>query len=211
MYHRRWNIDPDYGRIDGFASIAIVYFAQTDISIVESPQLAPMSMALLLGLMKLLLWWCPFSSPFLYGGSELAKHFRHTLRCSATPQPLQLSLSPPPPAAARCRCCCFCATCRHCYFAFVVRNKSFLRFVASVVSLRCLCLCLVACLDHSWVSRFGIGFGVCPSGSRYTECFSCIWSSFVSCLLKLRYIWRRMLILRLWYIRLKKQIVTVFS
>ena len=57
--------------------------------------------------------------------------------------------------AACCRCCCcFCATCRHCYFAFVVRNKSFsLRFVASVVSLRCLCLCLVACLDHSWVSR----------------------------------------------------------
>ena len=39
-------------------------------------------------------------------------------------------------------------------FAFVVRNKSpYLRFVASVVSLRCLCLCLVACLDHSWVSR----------------------------------------------------------
>ena len=38
-----------------------------------------------------------FSFPFLYGGSELAKHFRHTLRCSATPPPLQLSLSPPPP------------------------------------------------------------------------------------------------------------------
>ena len=93
--------------------------------------------------------------PFLYGGSKLAKHFRHTLRCSATPQPLQLSLSLPPPAAACCRCCCcFCATCRHCYFAFVVRNKSpSLRFVVSVVSLRCLCLCLVACLDHSWVSR----------------------------------------------------------
>ena len=37
-------------------------------------------------------------------GSELAKHFRHALRCSATPQPLQLSLFPPLPAAAR-RCC----------------------------------------------------------------------------------------------------------
>ena len=41
------------------------------------------------------------------------------------------------------------------------------------------------------ISVFGIGFGVCPSGSRYTECFSSIWSSFVSRLLRLRYIWSK--------------------
>ena len=140
----------------------------------------------------------PVQFPFLYGGSELAKHFRHALRCSATPQPLQLSLFPPLPVAARCCCCCFCATCRHFCFAFAVCNKSLLLFVVSVVSLRCLCL-LPGCVPGSFLgfSVFGIGYDKYPSGSRYTECFSCIWSSFVSRLLKLRYIWRRMLILRL--------------
>ena len=63
-------------------------------------------------------------------------------------------------------------------------------FVVIVVSLRCLCL-LPGCVPGSFLgfSVFGIGCGVCPSGSRYTECFSCIWSPFVSFLLTLRCIW----------------------
>ena len=67
-----------------------------------------------------------------------------------------------------------------------------------LVSSRCV-VCvysLVACLDHSWVSR-SLESDMINVRRVLAECFSCIWSSFVSRLLKLRYIWRRMLILRL--------------
>ena len=85
---------------------------------------------------------------------QAGQTFPSYLKMLRNPPTTAAFVVPAAATAACCRCCCcFCATCRHCYFAFVVRNKSFLRFVASVVSLRCLCLCLVACLDHSWVSR----------------------------------------------------------
>ena len=86
---------------------------------------------------------------------QAGQTFPSYLKMLRNPPTTAAFVVPAAATAACCRCCCcFCATCRHCYFAFVVRNKSpSLRFVVSVVSLRCLCLCLVACLDHSWVSR----------------------------------------------------------